>query len=105
MEGFGGTIKKLLTFNKSELNIPEQMKDFVKLGPLDKESAKTQSTKSLERGLLAADSFRNFREDSFRRKKKRVRSLPDASNLKGLTDDLDDAMAELLKISGTGWTM
>ena len=51
--------------------------------------------------------MRKFSDDPLYRKgspkpKARVRSCPDATNLKGLTDDLDDAMAEMLKISGTG---
>ena len=110
MEGIGGAIKRLLTKNKSEFDVsklPDEMKDFVKLGPLNKDNDKAQSTKSLERGLLSAASMRKFSDDPLYRNsspkpKSRVRSCPDATNLKGLTDDLDDAMAEMLKISGTG---
>ena len=110
MEGIGGAIKRMLTKTKSEFDVsklPEEMKDFVKLGPLNKDSEKAQSTKSLERGVLSSASMRKFSDDPLYRKgspkpKTRVRSCPDATNLKGLTDDLDDAMAEMLKISGTG---
>jgi len=109
MEGIGGAIKRMLTRNKSEFdvsNLPDEMKDFVKLGPLSKETKKAQSTKSLERGLLAADALKNFDDSSLYRKsspkpKTRIRSCPDATNLKGLTDALDDALAEMLEISGT----
>ena len=109
MEGIGGALKRMLTRNKSEFdvsNLPDEMKDFVKLGPLSKETKKAQSTKSLERGLLAADALKNFDDISLYRKaspkpKARVRSCPDATNLKGLTDALDDALAEMLEISGT----
>ena len=109
MKGISGAIKRMLTKNKSEFDVsklPEEMKDFVKLGPLNKDSEKAQSTKSLERGVLSS-AMRKFSDDPLYRKgspkpKARVRSCPDATNLKGLTDDLDDAMAEMLKISGTG---
>jgi len=109
MEGIGGAIKRMITRNKSEFdvsNLPDEMKDFVKLGPLSKETKKAQSTKSLERGLLAADALKNFDDSSLYRKgspkpKTRIRSCPDATNLKGLTDALDDALAEMLEISGT----
>ena len=106
---FGGAIKRLLSRNKSEYDvtdIPNEMKDFVKLGPLEKDSGKVQSTKSLARGL-SPSSMKKFGDDPIYRigspkGHSRTRSCPDASNLKGLTDDLDDAMAEMLKISGKG---
>ena len=102
----------LSTKTKSEYDVsklPNEMKDFVKLGSLDTESEKAQSTKSLERGLLSSSALRKFSDDPIYRRgspkvHSRALSCPDASNLKGLTDDLDNAMAEMLKISGKGKT-
>ena len=108
----GGAIKRLLSSkNKSEYDVSDipwtPCLPPVKLGPLEKESGKAQSTKSLERGVLSPSSMRKFSDDPIYRRGSpksvaRTRSCPDASNLKGLIDDLDDAMADMLQISGKG---
>ena len=96
----GGAIKQLVsTKHESEYkvaNIPwTPCLPPIKLGPLEKEGSKLKYTKSLERGVLPPQLMRQFSDDPIYR----TRSCPDASNLKGLTDDLDDALADMLTIS------
>ena len=111
-EMLGGAVKRLLSSKtKSEYDVSDvpwtTCLPPVQLGPLEKDNMQAKSTNSLERGLLSPSSMSKFSDDQLYhtgspKRHSRPLSLPDAANLKGLTDDLDTAMAEMLKISGKG---